>query len=353
MSDSLTSHAETRSAFRGQSMVEFALILPIFALLLVMAIDFGRVYFTYIQLTNSAREAANYGAGSPTDTAEMEERALAEKNAQDQGGEDQASFALSTECTTPAGVVIDCADSEAGAGPGNHLTVTVTQEFNFLTPIVSQFLGNFTMRATATSTVLGLVAGTGGSNPTCTTAPTASFSVVVTSGRTVHADPSASTPITPPCAISGYNWNWGDGTEPEVGTATGLDHTYQFNGTYQVTLTVTNQVGTNSQVKPITVPQAAPPTCVKPIAAFHVVSHNQTGGSGNNRQFTYIFDDDSTVADPVNCPITNWLWTFQDGIVSNAQNPIHVYVGRNNEQFTTTLVVTNAGGASIPVSHTD
>jgi PKD repeat protein len=335
-------------------MVEFALILPIFALLLVMAIDFGRVYFTHIQLQNAAREAANFGAGSPTDTAGMTDRAVAEKSEQGQGGEDDASLALSTECTNPAGTVIDCADADAGNGPGNHLTVTIAEDFNFLTPLVSNFLGDFTMRASATSTVLGLVAqGSGGTNPVCSTGPVASFTVIITSGRTIHADPTASTPDTPPCAISGYNWDWGDGSEPEVGDATGLDHTYTSDGTYTISLTVTNQIGDDTDTEPVTVPEVAAPTCVKPTAAFHVVSRQQTGGSGNNRQYTFIFDDDSTVADPVNCPITNWLWTFQDGTSSNAQNPIHVYVGKNNEKFTTTLVVTNAGGDSVPVTHTD
>jgi len=157
----------------------------------------------------------------------------------------------------------------------------------------------------------------------------------------------------PPCSISGYNWDWGDGSEPEVGTATGLDHTYAAPGTYTVSLTVTNQVGEDSDTEPVTVPETGTPSCTKPVAAFHVVSRTQTGGSGNNRQFTYIFDDDSTVADPVNCPIETWLWTFEDGTVSNAQNPIHVYIGQNNEKFTTTLVVTNAGGASLPFTRTD
>ena len=40
-------------------MVEFALILPLLALLLIMAIDFGRVFFGWIALQNATRIAAD------------------------------------------------------------------------------------------------------------------------------------------------------------------------------------------------------------------------------------------------------------------------------------------------------
>ncbi len=40
-------------------MVEFALVLPLLALLLVMAVDFGRVFFGWIALQNSTRIAAD------------------------------------------------------------------------------------------------------------------------------------------------------------------------------------------------------------------------------------------------------------------------------------------------------
>ncbi len=43
---------------RGQSLVEFALIIPIFLLLLVSIFDLGRAVFAYNTLTNAAREGA-------------------------------------------------------------------------------------------------------------------------------------------------------------------------------------------------------------------------------------------------------------------------------------------------------
>ena len=43
---------------RGQGLLEFALILPIFVLLLVAIFDLGRAAFAYNTLTNAAREGA-------------------------------------------------------------------------------------------------------------------------------------------------------------------------------------------------------------------------------------------------------------------------------------------------------
>lgn len=52
----------TRSRPLGQSLVEFALILPVFLVITVAVGDFGRVYATGIAVEDAAREAADYAA---------------------------------------------------------------------------------------------------------------------------------------------------------------------------------------------------------------------------------------------------------------------------------------------------
>lgn len=47
---------------RGQSLVEFALILPVLILVAVAVGDFGRIYASMIALESATREAADYGA---------------------------------------------------------------------------------------------------------------------------------------------------------------------------------------------------------------------------------------------------------------------------------------------------
>src|SRR5689334_16560247 len=53
-----------RERSRGQSLVEFALVLPILLFLTLIALDFGRVYLGYINLQNMARIAANFAANN-------------------------------------------------------------------------------------------------------------------------------------------------------------------------------------------------------------------------------------------------------------------------------------------------
>ena len=59
-------------ASRGQSMVEAAIVLPVLILFLLLAIDFGRVFFASIDLRNAAHEATMVGGSNPQATcAEM------------------------------------------------------------------------------------------------------------------------------------------------------------------------------------------------------------------------------------------------------------------------------------------
>jgi Flp pilus assembly protein TadG len=64
----LTRHSSKRHRTRGQTMVEFALIFPILVLLLLIAVDFGRVFLGWVSLNNAARVGANYAAANPQDT---------------------------------------------------------------------------------------------------------------------------------------------------------------------------------------------------------------------------------------------------------------------------------------------
>lgn len=325
---------------RGQSMVEFALVLPIFALFMVIAVDFGRVFFSYIEINNAAREGAAFGAVSPTDTVGIRSHALQETNVQAQAGEN--ALQVTSACADSAGATLACDQASGGSGAGNTITVGVAEPFTFMTPLVSNFFQNsFQLHATATATVLGYAASGGGPPPGPCSPPVAIFNVITNNTLSVFADPTGSTPNSGVCSISGYNWTWGDGNV-EVGSATGNPHTYANPGTYTVILEVTNQGGSTTTTRGVTVPAAPPPpTCAKPVADFSWTS--------NGKSRTY--SDRSTVADPVNCPITDWLWTFTDidppagGLQSNAQNPATVTYG-NNSQHPVTLRVTNAGGST-------
>src|SRR5439155_22722723 len=55
-----------RRKSRGQSLVEFSLVLPLFLLIVMFGIDFGRAYLGWVNLQNVTRVAANYAALHPT-----------------------------------------------------------------------------------------------------------------------------------------------------------------------------------------------------------------------------------------------------------------------------------------------
>jgi len=51
-----------RSGRSGQSVVEFAIMLPVVMLLLIAIADFGRLYTSAVAVESAAREAADFGA---------------------------------------------------------------------------------------------------------------------------------------------------------------------------------------------------------------------------------------------------------------------------------------------------
>jgi Flp pilus assembly protein TadG len=81
---------------RGQSLVEFALVVPLFLLLVAGMVDFGMGLFSNITLINAVREGARLGVTSPGDTAAMEARVRSMSS-----GLNAADLAVSTSCERP------------------------------------------------------------------------------------------------------------------------------------------------------------------------------------------------------------------------------------------------------------
>src|SRR3954463_3094 len=61
----LRRHLKTRT--RGQSLVELALILPVFMLFFATILDLGRIAAAQVAVENAAREGAFQAAKTPTD----------------------------------------------------------------------------------------------------------------------------------------------------------------------------------------------------------------------------------------------------------------------------------------------
>ncbi len=82
---------------RGQALVEFALVVPLFLLLVAGMIDFGMGLSSSITVTNAAREGARLGIITPNAAAiESRSRAIAL-------GLDQTRVTVTSSCSRPAG----------------------------------------------------------------------------------------------------------------------------------------------------------------------------------------------------------------------------------------------------------
>lgn len=112
---------------RGQSLVEFALVVPVFLMIAFGTIDFGLAFDSSLTITNAAREGARYGVTDPTTSAiQARVREVA-------GRLNNSSLGISVSCRTAAGAA--CPGGMAGAVSGTTLVVTVNYSYSMLTPI--------------------------------------------------------------------------------------------------------------------------------------------------------------------------------------------------------------------------
>jgi Flp pilus assembly protein TadG len=118
------------SALRGQTLVEFALILPVFILIAVVIFDFGRAVYYYSAVHNAAREGARYGVihPSPADYPQIE--AVARNYAIGLGASDITVTVANGLPETISGVNF----------PNPTIKVTVLYDFRPVTPFVSALI---------------------------------------------------------------------------------------------------------------------------------------------------------------------------------------------------------------------
>jgi hypothetical protein len=59
---------------KGQSFVELSILISFLMVLVAGVADFGRAYYTYLQMRDAAQEGASFGSYSPTEFSEVEAR---------------------------------------------------------------------------------------------------------------------------------------------------------------------------------------------------------------------------------------------------------------------------------------
>ncbi len=156
-------------------------------------------------------------------------------------------------------------------------------------------------------------------------APVAAFTSSCT-GRTCAFDSSTSS--DPDGTVSGWAWDLGDGS---VSTDQNPSHTYATNGTFTVSLTVSDDLGaSNTVTHTVTVTVAA--ANAKPVAKVATQVSGLTvsvDGSGST-------DADGTVA--------SYAWAYGDGGSGAGKTDSHTYAAAGT--YTVTLTVTDDQGAT-------
>ena len=159
--------ANPRKGSNGQSLVEFALVLPILIFILLGVVDLSRVFTSIISVESAAREAADFGSwqstswsGLPGDTDSNIDKTLqgmtsracvASRNLSDFVGS-------TTDCTNPKievdvldehgnsardanGAVTSECDSASRATPC-RVEVELTYTFDLIVPVGMDFFGS-------------------------------------------------------------------------------------------------------------------------------------------------------------------------------------------------------------------
>ena len=105
-----------RDGEKGQALAEFALLVPIFLILLFAIVDFGIGFYSYISITNAAREGARLGAVQASQQA-IEDRVYGTTD-------------LPDEATNMTVTV-----TNAQGQPGGSVVVQVDYGYDLITPL--------------------------------------------------------------------------------------------------------------------------------------------------------------------------------------------------------------------------
>ncbi len=122
----------------GQATVEFALILPVFLLILCGIIDFGWLFYNQLSLNNACREGARYAVVNTAENADTQAIINHIEN-------------TTTTVFANDGIDITVEYSAPNDPTSGDVTVSLEADISFFTPVLSTIMGK---EKTITSTVI-------------------------------------------------------------------------------------------------------------------------------------------------------------------------------------------------------
>lgn len=114
---------------RGQAAVEMAGVIPLLALMLLAATDFGRLYYTNIEVIEAARAGAQYGSQSVITAADASGMELAASSA---SPDVSGMTPTAKQCTCESGTTVTaCPTSYCTTSPtGTFVEVDTAATYN-------------------------------------------------------------------------------------------------------------------------------------------------------------------------------------------------------------------------------
>jgi Flp pilus assembly protein TadG len=141
-----------RQRERGQGLVEFSLVVVSLSVLLMGVMDLGRAYFTYLALKDAAQEGAYFGSAFPQCQVQ---------GTAGNGCDDPNNIPYRVKHSAPQGSLVNLNDLSAlivvdapVVAAGQVLTVTVSYQYQLLTPFLGAIVGGQTLTLTARSSAV-------------------------------------------------------------------------------------------------------------------------------------------------------------------------------------------------------
>ena len=130
-----------RQGIRGQGLVEFALVLPVFLVLVFGIIDGGRAVFAYNQMSQAARNVARVASTTcfATTPACNEGSGAIAAAIDSQSAGNLSPVTWSVHCINPATKAPPTNTGADFCKVGYLVRVTASSPFGFVTPVVSSF----------------------------------------------------------------------------------------------------------------------------------------------------------------------------------------------------------------------
>ncbi len=144
----------TKARDSGETMVEFAISLPLFLLLILGAMDFASLFYTQLTLQNAVRQAGRYAITGQCVTNSSGACKLSRYNSIVQTLQIASNGLLNS--SNGSDISITCTPNGGGCpnqagGPGDIITITVTYTYSFATAPIGKFFrgGQYTFTVSA------------------------------------------------------------------------------------------------------------------------------------------------------------------------------------------------------------